>query len=591
LEAQKTHAGVRTPADQIFSEPPPVFKKAGQKIWEWCQIEFSIAGLCVSFLVFIAAAALFLKSGLFVAGVMLDDTLLYTESGYRVASGQLPGIHFTSAHGVLWYLPLAMAFRLTGDLVRSVPISFVVFAGIIFVLAVYLAWTRLSLIVGTLVVLFCSIFVMAPWAVGFKISPQGSTHTTAAMGYNRLGFAVILLTSLLILPPNSACRNSVRRWDTVFALASFGIAFYTKMPFGLGVAGLVCLRSFLADEKWQTVNFIVGVAILMSVVEVMAPGLHVGYAQEMMMHAQINQALKVRAIARAIYETAPEMIVVAGLPILAMATQCRCNWRCLLFFAGLLAGSIVLLTQSFQGPYLIAPLAIAVIAITILTDRREKAPQRVAVWAAAGAFAFGFWTYFFPAANAIIRHAWYASRSLPIPNMPQSYASLRVPSDIDLRGMEDAFSNKLNGEQAYAAARSTEPLSTVNALFENEYVLTLTDLPSAQLLCGRAVNRTAILDFANVSSSLLGHPPVGGYTYAHFLRGFSQSVHWPANQMFSGVDCLFDPKLPDVPSSRSGLWLVYGEIIEKSFTHVGETRFWKVLIRNDERPNARGDPS
>jgi hypothetical protein len=229
---------------------------------------------------------------------------------------------------------------------------------------------------------------------------------------------------------------------------------------------------------------------------------------------------------------------------------------------------------------LIAPGAIAIIALAELTNQRTEPRERTTLFAPGIAFAFGLLMYFAPAFNAIVRHASYASHIAPIDAMPRSYAALRVPTDIDLKPMDAAFKGSLDGEQAYAAARATEPQNTVNALFENEYVYTLTDLPNARLLCGRARNQTAILDFANVSSSLFGHRPVGGYTYAHFGRGFSKDVHWPAERMFFGVDCLFDPKLPDVPSSRTGLWLVYGATISRSFTLAGETAFWRVFVRN-----------
>jgi hypothetical protein len=552
-------------------------------ILKWLEVDFRLGALGIAFLIFTAAAALFLRPGVFVAGVMLNDTLLYTESAYRVANGQLPGINFTSAHGVLWYLPLAIAYMVTGDLVASIPISFVVFASVVFVLTAYIAWTRLSAVVGFLVISFCSVLVMAPWAVGFDISPQGSTHTTAAMAYNRLGFTLVLITSLLAVDPKSARQIVAARWDTVFALVSFGLAFYTKMPFGLGVAGMVCLWAvMLSKNKLQIWKFIVGVAVLFAVVELAIPGLHAAYIREMVIHARINHALDVQPILRDIYRTGPEILVVAVLPVVVLATQGFCKLPELIFFAGLVAGSVVLLTQSFQGPYLIAPIAISLVALSILARHWRELPQRTALWAVALAFAFGFWTYFSHAANAIIRHSWYASRSAPIENMPRSYISLRVPSDINLEPMLDAFDNRLTGAEAYAAARSKEPLSTVNALFENEYAFTLTDLPNAEVLCGNAKG-TAILDFANVSSSLLGHRPVGGYTYAHFMRGFSEAVHWPPDKMFSGVDCLFDPKLPDVPSSRTGLWLVYGSSIQESFEPAGETRFWRVLVRKGKR--------
>jgi len=559
----------------------------GTELWilKSLQIDFNLATLGVSFLIFIAFAALFLRSGVFVVGYILSDTLLYTESAYREAHGQWPGLNFLGGGaGALWWLPLALTYKLTGDLVASIPISFVAFASAVFVLSAYIAWTRLSAVIGCLVICFCSILVMAPWEIGSAISPWGSTHTTAASGYNKLGFTLVLIASLLAVDPKSARQRTAARWDAVFALVCFGLAFYLKMPFGLGVAGMVCLwASMLTKDRLQVWKFMAGVAVLFAVVELAIPGLNAAYIREMAMYAQIQPALDLYAIVRVIFQTGPEILVVGVLPVLALATQGLCKWSEFLFFFALVAGSIVLLTVSTGGANLVAPLAVAVVALSVLARQSKTLLNRAPLWAAAVAFAFGFWTYFFPAANAIVRHNWYAGRSAPIENMPRSYSSLRVPSEIDLKPMIAAFDNRLSGADAYAAARSKVPLSTINALFVNEYAFTLTDLPNAQLLCGIAKERTAILDTANVSSSLLGLQPVGGYTWAQFMRGYSESVHWPSDKMFLDVECLFDPKLPDNPAARDGLWLVYGAMIRDSFREVGETEFWRVFVRNDKR--------
>ena len=498
----------------------------GTELWilKSLQFDFNLAALGTSFLIFVIFAALFLWSGVFVVGYVLSDTLLYTEAAYREAHGQWPSLDFLGGGaGALWALPLALAYKLTGDLVASIPIAFVVFASAVFILSAYIAWTCLSAVVGCLVICFCSILVMAPWVIGSQISSWGSTHTTAASGYNKIGFTLVLIASLLAVDPKSARQETAARWDAVFALVCFGLAFYIKMPFGLGVAGMVCLWAvMLTKNKLQVWKFMAGVAVLFAVVEIAVPGLNAAYIREMMMYSQIQPALDPYAIVRVIYQTGPEILVLGVLPVVALATQGLCKWSEFIFFSALIAGSIVLLTVATGAPYLVAPFAVAVVALSVLLRQWKTLPNRAPLWAAAVAFAFGFWTYFFPAAHAIVRHNWYAGRSAPIKNMPRSYGSLRVPSEIDLKPMLAAFDNRLTGAEAYAAARSKVPLSEINALFVNEYAFTLTDLPNAQLLCGNARERTAILDTANVSSSLLGTSPVGGYAWAQFMRGYSE---------------------------------------------------------------------
>src|SRR5262245_10597048 len=103
------------------------WERAEATFWRWLKLDYGLPGLAISLLVYVVAAGVLLQSGVFIVGVMLNDTLLVTETGYRIAHGQCPGIDFTSTPGALWFLPHAIAFIVTGDLVRSVPIAFVVF--------------------------------------------------------------------------------------------------------------------------------------------------------------------------------------------------------------------------------------------------------------------------------------------------------------------------------------------------------------------------------------------------------------------------------------------------------------------------------
>jgi hypothetical protein len=73
---------------------------------------------------------------------MLNDTFIYAEAGYQLALGQVPGRDATSALGVFAYLPHALAFQLTHDVVRAIPLSFAIFGAIVLALGCVLALTR-----------------------------------------------------------------------------------------------------------------------------------------------------------------------------------------------------------------------------------------------------------------------------------------------------------------------------------------------------------------------------------------------------------------------------------------------------------------
>jgi hypothetical protein len=52
--------------------------------------------------------------------------------------------------------------------------------------------------------------------------------------------------------------------------------------------------------------------------------------------------------------------------------------------------------------------------------------------------------------------------------------------------------------------------------------------------------------------------------------------------MFSGVGCLFDPKLPQNPTAHGGIWTVYGDYLRAAYRVAGETPFWRVLVISPE---------
>ena len=51
--------------------------------------------------------------------------------------------------------------------------------------------------------------------------------------------------------------------------------------------------------------------------------------------------------------------------------------------------------------------------------------------------------------------------------------------------------------------------------------------------------------------------------------------------MFRDVQCFFDPKVPNDPQQVIGLMKVFGDYIRTNFGAVGETKYWRVLVRND----------
>lgn len=552
-------------------------------IWSeiWLRRDFDRSAALISTTILIAVAFLYIRPGVFVVNVMLNDTLLYTESGYRLAHGHIPGIHFSSALGIFAYLPHAIAYRLTGDVVQAIPIASVMLAAIVFAIAVYFALTRLSALVGIGVVLTSSLMVMAPIMLGFGFWEGEGLLTTIAMSYNKLGFALVLLTALLPIKPKPRWQAVAGRFDAVLSVIVFALAYYTKMPFGIAVACLVAFWGLLLQpDRSQLKIFAMGVPLAMAAMELAVPGLNLAYIKDMAMSFAVVPHHGLKAFIYMSLPVAREVLILAGLPLMAMLAVGRINPREIAFYTCLIGGSVALLSLCSQGAYLVAPLAIP-IAVTTFIARTEGDRNRLAMWVAATGLAYGLLTYIAPSLLAIKHHTKYAADSTAIAGLPQTYASLRVPTEIkaNLTKLDDAFGGKLRPEQAFAAARVYALPSQWNVLFESEYAHTLVKLVDARKLCKKAADRIAILDFANPASSLFGLSPVSGYTYAHYDRSFGLSAHWAPERMFLDVDCLLDPKLPQGPEHQAGLWRVYGPYLTETFQLTGETDYWKVFVR------------
>ncbi|MGZ8884869.1 MAG: hypothetical protein ACXW0U_08180 [Halobacteriota archaeon] len=514
---------------------------------------------------------------------MLNDTLLYTESGYRLAHGQVPGIHFSSGLGVFAFLPHAVAYRLTGDLVQAIPVSSVMLAIMVFAIAVYFALTRLGTIVGIGLTLTTSLLVMAPVLIGFGFWEDGTVSTTIAMSYNKLGFVLVLLIAILPIKPKPRWRAVADWFDAVLAIVAFAMAYYTKMPFGIAVACLVVLWGLLLQpDRRQLKVFVIGAALAMTAMELVLPGVNLAYVKEMALASAVNGIVSLKGFVYLSATTQREVLILAGLPLIAVLAVGRANSRLIVYYICLIGGSVVLLSQCAQGNYLVPLLAVPIAAVTLIVNA-EGDRNRLAVWVAVVSLTYGLVTYMVPSLLAIKRHTADAVSTTPIAGLPKAYASLRIPTleGIDLAQMDDAFDRRMSSGDAFALARSVYLPPNHNVLSESEYAHTLVKLVVARNLCGKAADQAAILDFANPSSSLFGYTPVGGYAYVHFNRSFNSSANWDPERMFLGVACLLDPKLPQGPSHHAGLWSVYGPYLREGFRLAGETEYWRVLVRRD----------
>ncbi len=538
---------------------------------------FGLRSLAICLLAYIAGAAILLWPGVFFVAYLLNDTFIYAEAGYRLALGQVPGLGATSALGIFTFAPYAIAFHLIHNAAEAIPLSFVIFGGIVFALASVIALTRLSAIVGTIVILSCSLVMLAPFVIGYDL--PGEVMTTAANAYNRFGFLLLLLAALLVIEPRSRFTGAARIVDLIWAIAATMLAYYTKMPFGLGVAGLVGFwLMVMRRDLLGSAGFLIGCALVTVAVEKIWPGLNAAYIHEMVFAAQATGGvLKPFSLVMMTIHTAPEYLAFAVAPLIALYLTQRADWRDAVLAILLVCGPLLLLSQSAQGMVLVTPVAIAVIAVTRLSTVDTGDTQRLALWISLVALIGGFAALATPAALQLGRHTVFARRASPIAGMPANYRSLRVIDDGDIAALDAAMNGSAEAAKTYAASHTRANRFSRSPLFEEDYAHTIAKLAAARELCGSERDRTAVLDFANVSASLFGHPPAGAWAYLHWNRSFSATAFVPPRRMFAGVGCLFDPKLPQYPETHAAIWQVYGDYLRAHYRPAGETPYWRVL--------------
>jgi hypothetical protein len=312
--------------------------------------------------------------------------------------------------------------------------------------------------------------------------------------------------------------------------------------------------------------------------ELAFPGLNRAYLAEQLAAAEIVGALRPLVVLRAALFTAPELLAAGVLPLAMLLLLGRLTWLELLYFAALLLGSLVLLTQAAQGFLLVTPLAIAVFALTRALASPPGERQRIATTAIVIGLGSSVMMLLMPAAFSIARHAKDARAAPPLEGLPAAYARLRVPHDVDLARLRRSFEGTIGAREAYLAARGPLPLSRFHSSFPSEYLASLVEMGEASKACGARAARAAVLDFTNMAPSFLGQAPSSGYVYMHFGRSFTPSKHPAAERMFVDVGCLLDPKLPIEAEARDAIWAIYGEHLRSRYRPAGETTFWRVLV-------------
>jgi hypothetical protein len=515
------------------------------------------------------------------------DTFIFVDAAYRLAHGQLPNLDYRTPLGVLSAVLPYFGLMIGGSFAAAMPVAL---AAALLVLSPMLVWvlaTRfrvyLAVPVGALLILL----VAAPLITG-----DVPSRITMAMWYNRLGWAVLSVLLLMWMPPNA---QRPRAWlvDGIVAAALVLILVYTKITFGLiaiaflaiwfalvrgarpaaALAGLICIAAAGGIELvWQ---------------------LHRPYLDDILFAAQAGPPVRggLVQLLRTPLKFAGE-VALLGLVIAQLVALRRASVRDCVFFAFVLAGSLLIINQNSEDASLaclIAALAVAAERVCRTGGLEAGTTPRIARVASFGLVLALIAEPLVYRSYALLMHYQEARNHLDDPTRPLSLAGFsskeyknyaivshgpEVLQAITRPGLDDAT--------AFALLRDRTFIGAPNLLSTTEYLYTI----------GQGVNALSSLDYqdklifnfdiVNPFPFVLGTPPQRGALYCHHLdRQYSLTTFLPAEVALGAVEIVLIPKFPMEIRDRAALLHLYGDYLRAQFAATVDTPYWTVWTRRD----------
>lgn len=229
--------------DASRAEPSSSLPREGTTLPAWLSGQASVSALTVGFLIVAVAAAgaLFLPGRVF-SREMTWDLLFNLEGAWHLANGHTPYVDFHDPLGVLGFALTRLGFLLVGPRPVAFLVGECVALAVLGAAAIGATARRLPLVPGLIVMTTLALLVLLPANVGDP--PQAYSF---AMSYNRLGWALLLVLTVVLFLPPAAGRESPAA-DLLLAGALCVAAFYVKVTYAAGALGAVAVAPWVAPH-------------------------------------------------------------------------------------------------------------------------------------------------------------------------------------------------------------------------------------------------------------------------------------------------------------------------------------------------------
>ncbi|QCO58124.1 hypothetical protein EOK75_20420 (plasmid) [Pseudorhodobacter turbinis] len=179
--------------------------------------------------------------------LFLQDTMFFSDLGWRVLNGAKPTEDFGHFYGGVIAQYIAWAFQIFGTGVKSIDYAFVMMLATACALAALVAWRRLSLftMVALCMILFAALLARVPLEELTAVQRPAATH---AFIYNRFAAGLAAILTLFALIP---ARDSRSELLAAFICGAFAYLIVlikpTFVPFVPAFLASLALRA-----RWQS---------------------------------------------------------------------------------------------------------------------------------------------------------------------------------------------------------------------------------------------------------------------------------------------------------------------------------------------------
>ena len=514
----------------------------------------------------------------------LHDHFVFFDGAYRISSGQTPHIDFETPFGGLSLLVLSLFQSASGSYAVALPATLTLFSTLLLFTSFLLLNKILTKKYFYLTLAFISIVCFSPFVPGTTPS-----KTSYAMWYNRYGWSIIVVLSILIL--SSYSKHNIKTSEYIYSSAAITVIAYIKPTFLAALIPLALLNISLKPERYKyfLISTIIPI-ISIATIEIFFPGFNKKYFLDLISASKSSSIFRGNFIGFLMYINKNSFYVILYFISLYIGIL-NLNDKKFLLSQGLILFFVTwwLTDQSTRG----VPLGLAVLPIWIGNHIEGTTSNTIADGGSGTAF---------PIRSICLILALLAT----VPTMSnrlwaladytkEGYTKAGDPSlPVRFEELDGLLVAKGNlGENLRRVATSGLTMNTSLCKYAGaprpetdvqlklrgiDYVESLheaVDLAEDQIPPDKPI---MVLDYVNSVNLLTGHPPLANKKlWYHRGRTFSENTLPPAKKWLKEKPYIMIPKIPIEYKSRNSLLKKYGCYIKREYELKKEGSLWKLL--------------